>query len=235
MVTEALIFLGDLDPEAIGPNIAHATHYEPTPVGDFVALLAFAPAPLERATFVDIGAGMGRALLLAAQHPFRQAVGVEISPALCEVARDNLRKMRREALTCRDVRIVCADAVDYRFPRGDLVVYLYNPFDGAVLAPLLDRLAMDPRRDVTLLYHTPVERAIIEDHPAFELAGETNAGAAYRLVASSRSSPRARSDVKTRLTTTPPARLAPQVQRTPSQPKRSNATPGSVDPNTAPT
>ncbi len=179
--TEALLFLGDLDPEAIGPNIVHATHYEPTPVGDLERLLALVPLSLERAAFVDLGAGMGRALFLAARHPFRQAIGVEISPALCEIARENVGKIPRESLRCRDVRIVRADAAAYRFPRGDLVVYLYNPFDGAVLGTVLDRLAARPAGDVALVYHTPVERAVVEAHPAFELTAESPAGAVYRL------------------------------------------------------
>jgi len=193
VATEALIFLGDLDPEAIGPNIVHATHYEPTPVGDFDPLLDLVPIALAGTTFVDLGAGMGRALLLAARRPFRQVIGVEISPALCEIARDNLASAPREAARCRDVRIVRADAADYRFPRGDLVVYLFNPVDGAVLALVLDRLARHANRDVALVYHTPVERAVIEAHPAFELAGESPAGAVYRLAASPRRSPDSRS------------------------------------------
>jgi SAM-dependent methyltransferase len=193
VATEALIFLGDLDPEAIGPNIVHATHYEPTPVGDFEPLLDLVPIALEGTTFVDLGAGMGRALLLGARRPFRQVIGVEISPALCEIARENLARAPREDLRCRDVRIVRADAAGYRFPRGDLVVYLFNPFDGAVLARVLDRLARDVNRDAALVYHTPVERAVVEAHPAFELAGESAAGAVYRLAASSRKSPGVRS------------------------------------------
>jgi SAM-dependent methyltransferase len=180
VATEALLFLGDLDPEAIGPNIAHATHYEPTPVGDFDPLLAHVPFPLEVATFVDLGAGMGRAVLLAARHPFRQVVGVEISRALYEIARENLALANADGRRCRDVRLVCADAASYRFPRGALVVYLYNPFDGSVLAGILDRLAAGSPRDVVLIYHTPVERALIEAHPAFELIAAEPMGAVYR-------------------------------------------------------
>ena len=182
IVTEALVFLGDLDPEAIGPNLARATHYEPTPVGDLDPLLAYVPFAPSGATFVDVGAGMGRALLLAARHPFRQVVGIEISAALYEIARDNLVAIDRETLRCRDVRVVRADAATYRFPRGDLVVYLYNPFDGVVLAGVLDALAAERTRDVALVYHTPVHREVVEGHPAFELAGETAAGAVYRLL-----------------------------------------------------
>ena len=49
-----------------------------------------ATAPLERTAFVDIGAGKGRAMLLAAEMPFRRIVGVELHPQLAAVARRNL-------------------------------------------------------------------------------------------------------------------------------------------------
>ncbi|MBD5656843.1 MAG: hypothetical protein IAI50_16930, partial [Candidatus Eremiobacteraeota bacterium] len=73
-------------------------------------------------------------------------------------------------------------AAGYRFPGGDLVAYLYNPFDGAVLATVLDRLAADKRREVALLYHTPVHREVVEAHCAFELVADEPMGAVYRVV-----------------------------------------------------
>ncbi len=235
VATEALLFLGELDPEAIGPSIVHATHYEPTPVGDLDALLAQVPLALERTAFVDLGSGMGRAVLLAASRPFRQVVGVEISPALHAIARDNLAAIDRSSLRCRDVRLVRDDAATYAFPRGDLVVYLFNPFDGAILVRVLDALAKPARRDVALVYHTPVERAIVEDHPAFELVAEIALGAVYRLVARSDPAAAGASRHKASIVTRPSSMLAPHVTRTPCQPKRSQPRPGNVDPNTAPT
>jgi SAM-dependent methyltransferase len=180
VATEALIFLGDLDPDAIGPNIAHATHYEPTPVGDLECLLAHVPFPLGKTSFVDIGSGMGRAVMLAAQKPFRQVIGIEVSRALHEVALDNLAHIDRSTFACRDVRLQCKDAANYRFPTGPLVAYLFNPFDAVVLAKIVDRLALGPERDLAIVYHTPVERAVIDAHAAFELVAEEPMGAVFR-------------------------------------------------------
>ncbi len=178
-MTEALVFLGDLDPEAIGPSIEHATHYEPTPVGDLVRLLTHVTFPLEGATFVDVGAGMGRAVLAAARYPFRQVVGLEISPALVAVARDNLAAFDSNDRRCRDIRIVRGDAATFRFPKGDLVVYLYNPFDATLLARVIAKLAREEHANLALLYHTPVERDVIEARSEFELVGEEPFGVAY--------------------------------------------------------
>ena len=138
------------------------------------------PLAPERATLVDVGAGLGRVVLHAARRPYRQIVGIELSPALIEVAKDN-RNAYRGALACRDIRLVRADAATFSFPRGNLVVYLYNPFRAQVLAPLLDRLSSDARRDVILVYHTPIERASIDAHPAFELVADLGIGLIYRF------------------------------------------------------
>jgi SAM-dependent methyltransferase len=180
VVTEALLFLGELDPAAIGPNIALATHYEATPPADVARLFAAAELVPERTTFVDIGSGMGRVVLIASRLPFKQIVGVEISPALHEVARENLATYDRALQRCRDLRLVRADAADYAFPRGELAVYLYNPFRAPVLAIVLERLLARPRRPITLLYHTPVERTTIESSGAFEPVADLGFGAVYR-------------------------------------------------------
>ena len=180
VTTEALIFLNTLDPEYIGPNLEFATHYEPTPVREINALLDSVPGPLDETTFIDIGSGMGRVVLLAALRPFKTIVGVEISPTLHEVARENLEQFRdREEATCRDIRLIRADAAEYRFPRGKLAVYMYNPFRAPVVRRMLDRLLSVPR-EITLIYHTPLERAVIDSSGAFQLIQELPSALIYR-------------------------------------------------------
>lgn len=182
-MTEALLFLGELDPHAIGDAMEDATHYEPTPVADFEALLDALPENPQTFTFVDIGAGLGRGVLLASTRPFRQVVGVEVSPALCETASDNIVRWRRahEDLACKDLRIVRADAASFRFPPGDLVVYMYNPFGENSVARLADRLANDIQGKAYVLYHTPVHRRIFDEHARFTLESDLGFGVVYAL------------------------------------------------------
>ena len=49
---------------------------------------------IEEVSFIDVGAGMGRAVLLAAELPFRRVVGVELNPTLARIARKNLTAWR---------------------------------------------------------------------------------------------------------------------------------------------
>ena len=180
VTTEALVFLGELDPDAIGPSLAYATHYEPTPVAEAVALLDASPLAPEHATFVDVGAGMGRVVLLAAARPFRRVLGLEISPALAEIARDNLASAHDAPTRCRDVRIAAGDAASFAFPRGDLVLFLYNPFSAPVLEKMLAGLESDERREVVLLYHTALEHDAIAATGRYDVIADLGFGLAYR-------------------------------------------------------
>jgi SAM-dependent methyltransferase len=103
--------------------------------------------------FVDIGSGKGRAVLLAAEHAFRRVVGVEISPALHQIATQNVARAR--GLKCRNIELVQADATEWKVPDDATVLFFFNPFDGEVLARVCDRirqsLADTPRR-VTIIY-----------------------------------------------------------------------------------
>lgn len=184
VVTEALIFLGELDPDAIGDALEDATHYEPTPLAQFDAMLAALPTDPQSCAFVDIGAGMGRVVLLASTKPFHQVIGVEVSPALCETARDNMVRWRRSHPdpACKDVRIVNKDAAHFAFPPGDLAVYLYNPFGEATLQSLIDRIARERTGSVTIMYHTPVHRRVLDEHASFESIADLGFGLLYRTV-----------------------------------------------------
>jgi SAM-dependent methyltransferase len=189
VTTHAVLFLTDLDPDAVGDAGAHATHYEAVPVSDFRALLALLPKDaIPDATFVDVGAGMGRAMILAAERPFKQVLGIELSPGLYEVAKENLEIARDRGLRCHDIRLLRGDARIAHYPPGDLVVFLFNPFDGHALAATL--ASIEDRRDARstwLLYHTPVERAVVDAMPQWKLLAEIASGVAYALPKTSRS------------------------------------------------
>lgn len=94
-------------------------------------------APIDAYTFIDLGAGMGRALLLAAAYPFRAVVGVELHPTLARIARRNLALWRAAGRTRVTMRMHCCDAVDFPLPPGPCLVFLFNPFAAPVLRRLL--------------------------------------------------------------------------------------------------
>lgn len=182
VTTQAILFLTDLDPEYVGDAGAHATHYEAVPIADFHALISLLPPEAVAAsTFVDVGAGMGRAVILASEYPFKQVVGVEVSPGLFEVAKENLERAERSRRRCRDVRLVRADARSWSYPPGNLVIFMYNPFDSDAMRMALGSILN--RRDpgtTWLLYHTPAERNEIETTPEWLIEAITPSGVIYR-------------------------------------------------------
>jgi SAM-dependent methyltransferase len=96
---------------------------------------------VEAYSFVDVGAGKGRALLLASELAFRRIIGVELNPDLARTALRNLTRRLRATRSKTSIRAVQEDALNFRWPRPPLLVYLYNPFDCSLIARLAEKLA----------------------------------------------------------------------------------------------
>jgi len=90
-------------------------------------------APPEDYSFIDIGAGMGRGLLIAARMPFREVIGVELHPDLAEIAQKNIDRWQETGRARCPMRIVCQDVTEFEFPQNPCVAYMFNPFGEAVL------------------------------------------------------------------------------------------------------
>ena len=138
----------------------HATAYYGVAPSVFHALVkrwqrSRPAAPIEATTFVDLGAGMGRAVLLASELRFKAVVGVEMHPVLAEIARKNLGAWRAAGRERASLRVVEGDAVEFALPEGPVVVFMFNPFGAPVLRRLLKswRKTLAARAgDVDLLY-----------------------------------------------------------------------------------
>ncbi|HLY98903.1 MAG TPA: class I SAM-dependent methyltransferase [Candidatus Angelobacter sp.] len=106
----------------------------------FAQIMQALPADLQEFTFVDLGSGKGRVLLMASAYPFRRIVGVEFLPSLHQSALRNIAQYRNEEQQCRQIESHCMDARDFPFPDGPLVVYMFNSFPEAVFAAILENL-----------------------------------------------------------------------------------------------
>jgi SAM-dependent methyltransferase len=111
-----------------------------------------------RDAFLDLGAGKGRVLWLAARYPFGRVIGVELSAALAETARRNLAK-NPVRLACRDIQVEAVDATEYDVPDDVSVVFMNHPFTGPVFERVTDKLCASVGRSprvMTLIYNHPV-------------------------------------------------------------------------------
>ncbi len=118
-------------------------------------------------TFVDLGSGKGRTLLMASDYPFRRIVGVELLPALHQIADENLRHYKSESQKCFAFETICADAAAFPIPEDPLVIYLFNPFPESgmrqVVANLEQSLRAHPR-PVYILYHNPLLEYVLSEN-----------------------------------------------------------------------
>jgi SAM-dependent methyltransferase len=91
-------------------------------------------------TFIDLGCGKGRVLLMASDYPFQRIIGVELMPELHRAAQKNIASYSNDRQQCRQIGAICMDARDFEFPPGPLVVYLFNPFSESTFAQVLENL-----------------------------------------------------------------------------------------------
>jgi SAM-dependent methyltransferase len=123
-----------------GPHRRFGVNYRGTDPEEFdraFAGLKIAPADF---TFVDLGCGKGRALFFAEQLGFKRIVGVEFARELYDAARDNVARYCAARPKCAEFVLVNGDATQFTFPDEPLVVYMYNPFSGKVMAEVAARV-----------------------------------------------------------------------------------------------
>jgi SAM-dependent methyltransferase len=110
-------------------------------------------------TFIDLGSGKGRTLLMASDYPFRRIVGVELLPSLHRIAQENLHQYQSTSQKCSALEAVCQDARGFVFPTEPILLFLFNPFSETGLQQVIQNLATSLRaspRPVFLLYHNPL-------------------------------------------------------------------------------
>jgi SAM-dependent methyltransferase len=120
-------------------------------------------------TFIDLGCGKGRTLLMASDYPFRKIIGVELLPALHQIAVQNLRQYKSASQKCFALEANCADATTYVLPEGPLVLYLFNPFPESGMRQVAANLEETLRahsRPVYVLYHNPLLEHTLSENGA---------------------------------------------------------------------
>ena len=140
--TEEIIELPSL---GIEPSLG--SRYETTSFNTLKLLLKFARKK-GFISIVDIGCGYGRPLIVAKEVGFLNFYGVDISEKLINRCKSNLEKLKIKA------QLTCCDAVDYKIPKMDLVIFLFNPVNeervGSIVRELLAR-----KEKYLIIYQNP--------------------------------------------------------------------------------
>lgn len=138
--------------------------YKPTPRLVFRWAMEAIPEKPENYTFIDFGAGRGRVLLLASHLNFAKIIGVEFAEELHNDCEMNVAQYPRSLMKCRNIECVLDDATHYELPDSPTLFYFFRPFNDAIMAEVLDRIARSydrsPRRIYLVCIDMPDNKAI---------------------------------------------------------------------------
>ena len=129
-------------------------------------------SPIERTVFLDVGAGKGRALLLASRYPFLRVEGIELNATLVRVAQSNISAWREDskAEPLAPIELHHADATKHALPAHPAVAFLFHPFEAPLLRLFLrhveDGLREHPQ-PFDLIYANAEHGSLLDFHPAF--------------------------------------------------------------------
>jgi hypothetical protein len=159
--------------------------YQPTEPTLFHEMMAGISIEFDQFTFVDLGSGKGRTLLMASEYPFRKIVGVELIEELHRAAEENIGAYKSATQRCTRVESVLADARDFELPEEPLLLYLFNPLPERALSEVLQRLESSlgkTPRPVWVVYHNPLLEPVLSSSGFLQKASGTPQYSVYRTI-----------------------------------------------------
>ena len=163
----------------------NAVEYAATSPISFCQVISDLRIDYRNYSFVDLGSGKGRVLLLASHFPFREIVGVELASSLHQIAKKNIAGFAKRSKTRMSVSSVCQDVTTFAPPKGPTVFFLYNPFHGEVLESVLrnfQRSFEQSPRPMLIVYHNPVHSTVMDQLPCLSaLPSDDEAWALYEF------------------------------------------------------
>jgi SAM-dependent methyltransferase len=163
-------------------NWMHGQAYHPAPVAAVNQAFERLAPELHGATFIDIGSGKGRIVLLASLLPFGRVIGIEYDRVLHEVARRNVVSF--ESASKERIELLCLDATEFDFPVEPLVVFFHHPFDRPIFEIIVRRLEDAWRRSgqrISVIYFDPQCGDVFRSSPVFELHYESPPSSVNRV------------------------------------------------------
>ncbi len=113
---------------------------------------------------LDFGSGKGGALIAFCKFPFAKIAGVELSPELVDIAKENLKKLRigNVAMTVSDAAVF-TDLDHYNY------FYFFSPFPypvmQAVMGNIKASLLSRPRKATIIYFNPECHAAVVADSP----------------------------------------------------------------------
>jgi SAM-dependent methyltransferase len=135
-------------------KLRNATSYGPVNGWAFRRLLA--ELNLSKSVhFADLGCGLARACIIAAEYGFDKITGVELAPELCATARKNVESCELPSAQKKRISIIQGDVFDYCQRSEDDLFFVFRAFSieffTAVRLALTER-ALQQNKILTMIY-----------------------------------------------------------------------------------
>lgn len=134
-----------------GSDVHHAHHYQAASYYILNELFSALKSENNSQGFIDFGCGKGRAMIVAAQHGFKEIYGVELARELCEAAKENIKKVKHD-FPGAQFHVCFADAAQYYIPEHINVFYFFNPFSEIVMRTVLLKIQESINRKIRKVY-----------------------------------------------------------------------------------
>lgn len=155
VITKGIVCLNELT--VMNGERKFGGDYDGMDVGIFPYLISVLPSSHEEFTFVDFGAGMGRAVLLASNYEFRKIIGVEFTQELCVIMEQNIDRYSNPKQQCFNLEAVCMDVTKFPIPDGKCVLFFFNPFKAETLLTVARNITEayknNPRKIYVIFYN----------------------------------------------------------------------------------
>jgi Methyltransferase domain len=113
---------------------------------------------------VDFGSGKGGALITLSRYPFSKITGIELSPELVAIAKDNLKK-----LNITTISMIICDAATFTDLEEYNYFYFFNPFPCNVMSAVVQNISSSlitrPRKAVIIYFNPECHDVVITDSP----------------------------------------------------------------------
>lgn len=157
--------------EIDSPNVEHGVFYAGTDPKSFRSILDRLQINYEDFAFVDLGSGKGRALLMAAERPFKKIIGVEFAPELNRIAQKNILDYKNPARKCLRIEAVCQDAALFNPPEEPTVFYVFNAFHAPIIVKVLENIERSfnqKPREIYFIYANPAHNEALRETAFFK-------------------------------------------------------------------
>ena len=152
------------------PNARFGGRYHASEEWELAGALKVLNEDLSSFTFVDLGCGKGRSLLIAARMGFKHVIGVEFAAELAATARKNIQMTR-----VSNAIVIDADAAEFSLPQGKVVAFLFNPFRNAVVRRVVANLEQPRAGKLYVVYSNPICAEVLDASQVLQRVGSAPA------------------------------------------------------------